>query len=62
MGEQKMRAEYTYNRQCLMKDGEPWLPVMGEMHYSRYREELWEESLRKMKAGGVAVVDRKSVV
>lgn len=39
-----------------MKDGKPWFPVMGEMHYTRYRENLWEESLRKMKAGGVTVV------
>lgn len=30
--------------------------MMGEMHYSRYRETLWEESLRKMKAGGITVV------
>ena len=37
-------------------DGQPWFPVMGEMHYSRYREDLWEESLRKMKAGGVTVL------
>ena len=26
------------------------------MHYSRYRKEWWEESLRKIKAGGVSVV------
>lgn len=51
-----MSIEYTYNSQYLMKDGEPWFPVMGEMHYSRYRQELWEESLRKMKAGGVTIV------
>lgn len=51
-----MSTNYTYNRQYLMKDGAPWFPVMGEMHYSRYRKELWEESLRKMKAGGVTVV------
>ena len=47
---------YTWNKQCLMKDGKPWFPVMGEMHYSRYREDLWEESLRKMKAGGLDIV------
>lgn len=47
---------YTYNNRCLMKDGKPYLPVMGEMHYSRYREDFWEESLRKMKAGGVKIV------
>jgi len=49
-------TEYTYNNRYLMKDGEPWFPVMGEMHFTRYRDELWEESLRKMKAGGVTIV------
>lgn len=39
-----------------MRDEKPWFPVMGEFHYSRYRDDLWEESLRKMKAGGVTVV------
>ncbi len=51
-----MSIEYTYNSQYLMKDGVPWFPIMGEMHYSRYRRELWEESLRKIKAGGVTIV------
>ncbi len=51
-----MSEKYTYNRQCLLRDGKPWFPVMGEMHYSRYRQDLWEESLRKIKAGGVTVV------
>ncbi len=51
-----MSTKYSYNRSCLLKDGQPWFPVMGEMHYSRYRDDLWEESLRKMKAGGVAIV------
>ncbi len=51
-----MNTEYGYNSRCLMKDGMPWFPVMGEMHYTRYKAKLWEESLRKMKAGGVSVV------
>lgn len=46
---------YTYNKNYLLRDGKPWFPVMGEFHYSRYREDLWEESLRKMKAGGVTI-------
>lgn len=46
-----MRAEYSYCRDYLIKNGKPWFPVMGEMHYSRYRKEWWEESLRKIKAG-----------
>ncbi len=51
-----MSTEYSYNNHCLMKNDKPWFPVMGEMHFTRYREELWEESLRKMKAGGVTIV------
>lgn len=42
---------YGYNSRYLTKDGKPWFPVMGEIHYSRYQDSLWEESLRKMKAG-----------
>lgn len=50
-----MNTEYGFNSQCLMKNGKPWFPVMGEIHFSRYRADLWEESLRKMKAGGVSI-------
>ena len=52
----KMSTELTYTSKYLIKDGTPWFPVMGEIHYSRYNENLWEESLRKMKAGGVTIV------
>lgn len=47
---------YGYNSRYLTKDGKPWFPVMGEIHYSRYQDSLWEESLRKMKAGGLSIV------
>ncbi|MCR4734653.1 MAG: beta-galactosidase, partial [Treponema sp.] len=46
---------YTYNNKCLIKDGKPWFPIMGEIHYSRYSRSLWKESLCKMKAGGVDI-------
>ena len=39
----------------LTLDGQPWLPVMGEFHFSRCPGEYWEEELYKMKAGGVTV-------
>ncbi|MDL2301000.1 beta-galactosidase [Lachnospiraceae bacterium OttesenSCG-928-D06] len=51
-----MKTTFNYNNQHLIKDGNPWFPVMGEMHYSRYQKRLWEESLRKMKAGGLNIV------
>ncbi len=51
-----MSSDYTYNNKYLMKDGLPWFPVMGEMHFTRFREDMWEDSLRKMLAGGVEIV------
>jgi hypothetical protein len=44
------------NRFHFLKDGQPWLPVMGEFHYCRYPNAWWEEELRKMRAGGVEIV------
>jgi beta-galactosidase len=44
------------NNRYLLKDGKPWLPVMGEFHYSRYPRAYWEEAVLKMKAAGVDVV------
>ncbi|MBW4039873.1 MAG: glycoside hydrolase [Acidobacteria bacterium] len=44
------------NSQYLTLDGKPWIPVMGEFHYSRYPDAEWEEEILKMKAAGVQVV------
>ena len=46
----------SVNSRYLTMDGKPWLPVMGEFHYSRYPERYWEEEVLKMKAGGVQIV------
>ena len=40
----------------LILDGTPWLPVMGEFHFSRCPRRYWEEELLKIKAGGVRIV------
>jgi len=44
------------NSRYLTLDGRPWLPVMGEFHFSRYPEAKWEEEILKMKAAGVNIV------
>jgi beta-galactosidase len=44
------------NSQYLTFDGKPWLPVMGEFHFSRYPANEWEEEILKMKAAGVQIV------
>jgi hypothetical protein len=40
----------------LTRDEQPWLPVMGEFHFTRFPSAYWEEELLKMKAAGVAIV------
>ncbi len=46
----------TLNNRYLMRDGKPWLPVMGEFHYTRVPEYMWDEELLKMKSDGVQIV------
>ena len=44
------------NSLYLTMDRRPWLPVMGEFHYSRVPEFEWEEELLKMKSAGVQII------
>ncbi len=48
--------QYGYTSKYLTKNEKPWFPFMGEIHYSRVLQEYWEDSLYKMKAGGIEVV------
>ena len=47
---------FAANSHYLTLDGQPWFPVMGEFHYSRYPAAEWESEILKMKAGGIGVV------
>jgi beta-galactosidase len=38
------------------KNGKPWLPVMGEFHFTRYPRSQWEHAILQMKACGVNIV------
>jgi hypothetical protein len=49
-------GQLSYNNVSLLRDGKPWLPVMGEFHFSRYPANEWRDELLKMKAGGITVV------
>jgi hypothetical protein len=49
-------ALLTVNGTSLLRDGRPWLPVMGEFHYTRYPCSGWRDELLKMKAGGIEIV------
>ena len=44
------------NSRYLLRDGKPWLPVMGEFHYTRFPAQYWDQELAKMKAAGIDIV------
>ncbi len=44
------------NSRYLMRDGKPWIPVMGEYQFARASREEWSRELAKMKAGDITVV------
>jgi beta-galactosidase len=46
----------TITDRYVERDGVPWMPVMGEYHFSRDSRGSWERELKKLKAGGVDVV------
>lgn len=46
----------TLDSRSLRLDAEPWFPIMGEFHYSRYPAAEWRGELLKMKAGGIDIV------
>lgn len=48
--------EITLNSKHLIRNGKPWMPIMGEIHFSRLRREDWKKELLKMKAGGITLV------
>lgn len=51
-----IRENFSFTPNYLTKNSQPWFPVMGEIHYSRYPEKYWSEAISKMKAGGVDVI------
>ena len=44
------------NSRYLTRNGQPWMPVMGEFHFSRCPRTEWREELLRMKAGGIDIV------
>ncbi|HTJ38740.1 MAG TPA: beta-galactosidase [Dactylosporangium sp.] len=50
------RAGLALTDRHLLRDGRPWVPVSGELHYSRVPRERWAERLELMRSGGVTVV------
>ena len=56
LGGESPGGSITVNSRYLLRDGRPWVPVMGEYHFSRDDPARWRRELAKMKAGGITVV------
>lgn len=46
----------SINSHFFEKNHEPWFPIMGEFHYSRFNEKQWKQEIAKMKSGGINVI------
>ncbi|HYQ57955.1 MAG TPA: beta-galactosidase [Draconibacterium sp.] len=55
-GENPAGEKITVNSYYIEKDGDPFFPVIGEFHFSRFPAEYWEEEILKMKTGGINVI------
>ena len=55
LGGASPEGSVAVNSRYLLRDGKPWVPVMGEYHFSRDDPARWRRELAKMKAGGITV-------
>lgn len=46
----------TVNNRYFVKDGLPWYPLMGEVHYNRLPAAEWESAILKMKMAGLNTI------
>jgi hypothetical protein len=46
----------TLDSRSMIRDGQPWVTISGEFHFSRCPEAEWRDELLKMKAGGIGIV------
>ncbi len=46
----------SVNNYFLSFNDKPFIPVTGEFHFSRYANQYWDESIRKIKAGGINTI------
>ena len=54
--DEDVRAGLSLTDRFLHRAGQPWIPVSGELHYSRVPRDRWAERLRLMRSGGLTVV------
>jgi len=46
----------SVNNYFLSLNDRPFIPITGEFHFSRYANQYWDESIKKIKAGGINTI------
>ncbi|RKD18971.1 hypothetical protein BCY91_13925 [Pelobium manganitolerans] len=46
----------SVNNHYVELNGKPWIPITAEFHYCRYPQRYWDESLKKIKTGGINII------
>ena len=49
-------TELGFTNVSMVIDGKPFFTISGECHYSRVPEQSWEDTILKMKAGGLNII------
>jgi len=55
-GSNPQNQKIAVNNYFITKGGKPIIPITGEFHYTRYPHQYWDESIKKMKAGGINMI------
>lgn len=55
-GKDSAGNEMAFTNYYLTVNGEPYFGVLGECHYSRVHESQWEDTVIKMKMGGINII------
>ncbi|HIZ65889.1 MAG TPA: beta-galactosidase [Candidatus Blautia pullicola] len=55
-GQSKDGKELSFNNYYMEMDGKPFFGISGECHYSRVSENQWEDTILKMKMGGINIL------
>jgi len=55
-GRAKNGDQISVNNYYISRNNKAIIPITGEFHFSRYPEQYWEESIKKMKAGGINMI------
>ena len=55
-GKDPTGKELIFNNYYMELNGKPFMGISGECHYSRVHEGQWEDTIQRMKMGGINII------